>query len=234
MKINAIIFKLNTVLTVILTLAFNNDVSAIKFRDANIIIRTCSYNRTIGHSDCFSNDHIVDYRPYIRLISGGIGQLLLDEIDDVIRLPPLKQQCAQSLSQLYKLLLKGDDAAFRLIDSSAKMPVASMEGTATGFGDYDECINIRKPHLTGQYCMVDVFVERPSLVKPSVFQLGKYHYFNETARYFGLCFPDTCSSQDVRTIVTHLLRSFPVRMHDDVDCVSYSSTSYLTRITNLT
>lgn len=232
---NVLTVKLVVIFSVTVTLlCWSAQVSAIKFRDANIIIRTCSYNKTIGHSDCFTEDEVTNYQPFIRLMSGGISQLLFDQISQVTQLSDVTKQCSSSLTQVYDQLLQGDDGAFRLIDSSAKFPPGSIEGTVSDFGDYDECIQVREDHLVGQYCLVDVLVKRPRQPKQGLFELGKYHFFNESARYFGICFPNTCSTQDIRMIVSHLLAPFPVRITGDIDCVTRETTSYWARLYSLT
>lgn len=203
---------------------------AFKFRDANVILRTCSND---GHG-CTTREQVTNYEPYVRLISGGISQLILDKLDDIVTKSNVSTSCKESLQFVNKSLHEGDEASFRLIDASAKMPHGSIEGTVTNLGDYDECINIQEPQLIGKYCMVDVFVERPAIDRPGLFQFGKYHFFNQTARFFGLCFPDTCSTSDVRTIVSRVLSPLTVRVTGDITCDTLESTSYLSKLLSMT
>ncbi|XP_076352170.1 nose resistant to fluoxetine protein 6-like [Tachypleus tridentatus] len=115
--------------------------------------------------------------------------------------------------------------AIRMLDATGKPPGGILTGTITGFGSYDECMNIvatqsQKELFRGSYCTVSF---RPPLPpKPRFYSIkGNLKGFEdvrkdnafwrtigvENARFFyflsfrfGVCVPSTCGRQDIENI----------------------------------
>ncbi|XP_076316315.1 nose resistant to fluoxetine protein 6-like [Tachypleus tridentatus] len=118
--------------------------------------------------------------------------------------------------------------AIRMVDAAGKPPGGILTGTLTGFGSYDECVNIvasqnQKELFRGSYCTVDF---RPSLPpKPRFYSIneklkgleefqkdddsffstvgaGNAQFFYFLSFRLGVCVPSTCQRQDIENIAT--------------------------------
>jgi hypothetical protein len=171
----------------------------------------------------------------LKLLTGGIIQLLYENLEQVIKTSQVSAQCQTSLRQTGDGLLSGENLDFKILDASAKIPSSFLESTVTSLGDYDECLSITNHDYIGKYCMVDVFPLRPQehTWKPELLHLGKYSFFNGTAYFFGLCFPSTCSKSDVRSLTQSVLKDHPLSVEGDVTCVTRDDVNLINRLLSI-
>jgi len=125
-----------------------------------------------------------------------------------------------------------------VIDSSGKTPTAFLEGTVTSLGDYDECLAISSPgaDIKGKYCLVDIFpmgYKNRERRKDGKVSLNSMQYFKASAYYFGLCFPSSCSENDVRVVVSEVVKPFPLMVKGDLNCDTLEDRSFYHLLTNL-
>ena len=111
-----------------------------------------------------------------------------------------------------------------VVDSSGKTPSGFIESTVTSLGDYDECIELKSPpkdDVQGKYCLIDIFpigYKNHQQRNDGKISLNSMQHFNSSAYYFGICFPSKCSVQDVRTLVKHVLKPYPLMVEGDLTC----------------
>ena len=71
--------------------------------------------------------------------------------------------CANSFLNLVSALRDSQIWAFRMLDSSGKMPSGILEATLTDLGAFDQCLSVTsrgvENDFTGKYCLMDM---RPS------------------------------------------------------------------------
>lgn len=188
--------------------------------DINKILRICE------EKDCNLVDPVelnrtktVSYhRKLLKLISGGVPQLIVENLDQLTENRHISNKCRRRLQMYKDGLDSGREWAFRVLDSSAKVPQAFLDGTVTGFGDFDECLAIESPDnaFAPKYCMVDVFPRVDLAPEKGKISFGQSIMFKGessekmtccncdhigSSYFFGLCVPDKCSTQDVRKIV---------------------------------
>ena len=110
-----------------------------------------------------------------------------------------------------------------------------MTATVTSFGDYDQCLNVRGPHHDGSHCMVQLRMNvdnEPTqvgdLLNQTLPKLGHFYLIQ------GLCMPSSCSHDEIRSIVSKTLESFPLlTVQEQFKCDTRLSTSYDTRLNQL-
>lgn len=192
------------------------------------------------------------YRSLRKLLSGGLGQLVWesvsrDEIQDV------SKDCSSRLRAIWKGIEEGNERSFRILDSSAKTPSAHLDGTLTSYGDFDQCLELSAVEDRGQkymtqYCTVpvsqlgpqvsdwDQFEEEAVLKRldePKKIRLKDINIFKDHAHLYGLCFPSTCSVDDVSLILKTALKELPMGVHEDIHCDTKESVSTRTKVMNL-
>lgn len=119
-----------------------------------------------------------------------------------------------------------------MIDSSGKIPAGFTEGTVTSLGDYDECLEIASPKaddVQGKYCLVDIFpmgYKNRTKRTDGKISLNSMQHFNASAYYFGLCFPSKCSTQDVKKLLQHVLKPYPLMVEGDINCDTKVTNTY--------
>lgn len=214
-----------------------SSILAHKTSDLNVILRIC--DPTSGLGNCFTNESYTGkeyYRKALKLISGGIFQLLIENLENVIKVSKVSSTCATGLQKTKDGIMSGKHKDFQMLDASAKMPSSFLESTITSMGDYDECLAVDNHGFTGKYCMVDVFPLRPQehVWRKDILHFGKYSFFNGTAYFFGLCFPSTCSEDDVRSLTQNVLKDHPLSVTGEVSCVTREDVSLLNRILSIT
>lgn len=130
----------------------------------------------------------------------------------------------------------------QVVDSSGKTPSGFMEATVTSLGDYDECLEIQSPKsiqddIRGKYCLIDIFPmgyrNRQKGRKDGKITLNQMQHFNSSAYYFGLCFPSKCSTIDVKKIVSHVLKPYPLMVEGDITCDTQEENSLIHRLKNI-
>lgn len=126
-----------------------------------------------------------------------------------------------------------------MIDSSGKIPPGFTDGTVTSLGDYDECIEIKSPtvdDVEGKYCLIDIFpigYKNRAKRTDGKISLNSMQYFNASAYYFGLCFPSKCSTSDVKKLVQHVLKPFPLMVEGDLNCDTKQSNTLAHRFKHM-
>ena len=126
-----------------------------------------------------------------------------------------------------------------MIDSSGKIPAGFTEGTVTSLGDYDECIELKSPvvdDVQGKYCLIDIFpigYKNGAKRADGKISLNSMQHFNASAYYFGLCFPSKCSTQDVKQIVQHVLKPYPLAVEGDLNCDTLKTNTMAHRLTEM-
>ena len=234
--------------------------SAHKTRDINVILRSCARSGPDACPLSRSYDDPEYYARVVRLLSGGIPQILWQDLDSLLPATRVSPSCGSALRDVQSGLRQGQQFAFQVLDSSAKFPVAFLQDTVTSYGDYDQCLAVSPqpqhqlprqdspssslspaasvPSWTGKYCLVDAIPETTPPANLTT-QDGKIHlerhfFFADTPVFHGLCFPSSCDEEDVRQLVAAVLRPFPFRVVGDISCDTRDSISYATRIRNMT
>lgn len=177
-------------------------------------------------------------RQFYKLFTGGLNQLLWDDIlltpsngSLVTSSSGVSQSCKQSLSFLKKSFEGGQLDAYRFLDSSARAAPALLEGSASSFGDYDECldISIHDPSIQGQYCLVkfEVGQEKDAQLEVVAKMRGIYPVANFYNLLHGLCIPSACSLQDLQEILgSHVCPKRGLKLLDIFSCDTKSGISF--------
>lgn len=116
------------------------------------------------------------------------------------------------------------------MDSSARGQPALLVGTASSFGDYDECLDIKSltKGLNGNYCLVKFAIQSPE--KSGIQDKIKETYPVADFYYplHGLCIPSACIREDLANILSHYI--FPqtkaVKLLDVSHCDTQESISF--------
>ena len=220
-------------LVILLTIHWSPS-SAHKRSDINVILRVCAP----GVGNCFTNQSFTGeeyYRSALKLMSGGIFQLMIENLDDVIKGSDISAECSASLRATKQGIFAGRHDDFMMLDASAKMPNSLLDSTVTSLGDFDECLAIQTNGHIGKYCVVDLFPLRPEehVWRPNILHFGKYSFFNGTSYFFGLCFPSTCSENEVRSLTRETVKNHPFSVNGDVSCVTKEDISIINRLLSL-
>lgn len=117
-----------------------------------------------------------------------------------------------------------------VIDSSARGQPALLVGTASSFGDYDQCLDIASETrgLNGRYCLVKFAIQSPERTGiqdkiRETFPVADFYY-----PLHGLCIPSACTREDLANILSHHI--FPqtnaVKLLDISHCDTRESVSF--------
>ncbi|XP_071034404.1 nose resistant to fluoxetine protein 6-like isoform X2 [Parasteatoda tepidariorum] len=138
----------------------------------------------------------------------------------------ISQNCTNSLFEYLNGLRNMKTWAFKMLDSSGKIPNGVMGGNPTAFGDFDTCLQIESPSQSfhGQYCRIDLNLplpERPSmtsiempveiihnLFEPNTLMnnLAKFaQYFYIAHPSLNACLPSSCSKEDVAALFSNIM-----------------------------
>ena len=111
-----------------------------------------------------------------------------------------------------------------------------MSATVTSFGDYDQCINIHGSDYSGSHCMVQVRMNIGNVETEVDVLLNETNpKFGHFYPIHGLCMPSTCSSDEIRSIVSKTLDTFPLlSVQGHFKCDTKKSISYESRFKQLT
>lgn len=93
---------------------------------------------------------------------------------------------------------------FSDLDTSGKLPASFIEATHTAIGDFTECLEpsgISSRPVSSQYCMVEIFPERPPTEVPGKIHVAHKRTCVNCPFFQGLCLPDVCSQNDIRNLV---------------------------------
>ncbi|CAL1300170.1 unnamed protein product [Larinioides sclopetarius] len=158
--------------------------------------------------------------------------------------------CSKGLFKLFADFKQTKLWAFRMIDSSGKIPNGIIDGSINSFGDYDMCVNTEVPrHFRGQYCLVEldpplpprrpfvsydeeipqfINVSRPDTVIGAFLRNAMYfHHLNFRS---SVCVPSTCSREEIQAIATKVLEMIGIdfkvlvaHCETKVDKITFSS-----------
>lgn len=151
-----------------------------------------------------------EYQYFYHLFSKGISSQIWDNLDSIVANGNFSSNCRSSLGFISEGIKTGDLTSFRFLDSSAKVPTGLLDGTISAFGDYDQCLRIVSEKLTGKYCTIKL--RSSSILTSDSSEVGQSlsksaFLFNTFPMSLGICFPSTCSNDDVHTIATEYLAS---------------------------
>lgn len=214
--------------------------------DIDVIVKQCreDWCYALSHNDTRFQG-LAYYEKLFNFFAAGFPQLIYSDISNLTANSLLSEPCNRALIQVKQELDHGKEWAFQFVDSSAKTSSGFLEGSVTSFGDYDECVNIQEPdsnpnpnehNLAGMYCLADIFPEGyigKEKRKDGKVSLNQMQRFNNTGYYFGLCFPSHCSTSDVRTILTAVLKPYPLRVYGYLHCDTREQNTWRHRIMHM-
>lgn len=190
-----------------------------------------------------------DVDPYLQIVSSGLSAIVWSADNDFnSHVTSLSSNCSSSLRYIHQGIHEsGSSKAFELLDYSSKAPSGILDGTTASFGDYDGCLSLEfdRGHGLGQYCTVTMALTDPgnssaigSLYFKTLPYLGAFDLS------FGLCFPSTCSKDEIETFILSRTSSYPLSLSSykklplDFDtpltCETYEETTWIHRLKNLT
>ncbi|CAL1300173.1 unnamed protein product [Larinioides sclopetarius] len=186
----------------------------------------------------------------VKKLAGMIVKNSLPAIMQASETLNLTTGCSKGLFKLLTDFKQTKLWAFRMIDSSGKIPNGIFDGSINSFGDYDTCVNTEVPrHFRGQYCLVEVDlplpprvpfvsydeeipqfinVSRPDMVLSDFLRKGMYfHHLNFRS---SVCVPSTCSREEVQAIATKVFKMIGIdfkvlvpHCETKVDKITFSS-----------
>lgn len=80
-----------------------------------------------------------------------------------------------------------------------------MEATHTAIGDFSECLEpsgVENSPIPSQYCMVQIFPERPSNELPGKMHVSRAKTCVNCPFFQGLCLPQSCSAEDIHNLMS--------------------------------
>ena len=186
---------------------------------------------------------------YLHIVSSGLSAIIWSAGNDFnSHLSKLSENCSSSLRYIHQGIHEtGSSKAFELLDYSSKAPSGILDGTTASFGDYDGCLSLQldRGHGSGQYCTVTMALTDPgnssaigSLYFKTLPFLGAFDLS------FGLCFPSTCSKDEIETFILARTASYPLLLSSykqpplDFDtplvCETHEETTWPYRLKNMT
>ncbi|XP_067126507.1 nose resistant to fluoxetine protein 6-like [Centruroides vittatus] len=148
--------------------------------------------------------------------------------------------CQASILKLVFALRQNKPWAYRMGDAWGKPPGGMLTGSIAAFGSYKECLDIEaiengKLRFRGKYCLYDFrplvppkpkFYTHKSIV-PELKNLSLSgtvqgenaklaHYFYFLSMRFGVCFPSTCTNNDILNICSQLPKHFEIAGYSNV------------------
>lgn len=207
--------------------------------DIDIIVKQCREDWCYGLSHEDPRYAGQEYhKKLLKLFGSGLSQIVYEDIPGWTSRVDLSESCKKSFKYVNQAIDKGEEWAFRLIDSSGKTPTAFLEGSVTSMGDYDECIGSKSPNgeVSGMYCMTDIF---PMGYKGKIprsddrVSLNSMQHINDSAYYFGQCWPNGCSGRDIKNLVTEVIKPYPLMVYGDHSCDTRVTNSLLYRLRNI-
>lgn len=195
--------------------------------------------------DCFAR---TSDDPYFQIASSGLTPILWSRdghFDD--HLSNLSRTCSASLRFIYHGIHRdGRASAYTLLDASSKMPSGVLDGTTGAFGNYDGCLALQlgDGHGNGKYCTVTMALEDPG----NSSAIGSLYYrslpyLKAFDLSFGLCFPSTCTTDEIEAFVVSRTSKYPIKLAPykefpldfdaPVTCDTLEETTFLYRLKNL-
>uniref|UniRef100_K1PPN2 Nose resistant to fluoxetine protein 6 n=1 Tax=Magallana gigas TaxID=29159 RepID=K1PPN2_MAGGI len=160
----------------------------------------------------------------LQLLSGGnvdpstIGNILMSFLNGAVQGTNASTACQGDFIKVIKGLQNMEAWALKFLDASAKIPTDLLNLNLNWYGSYDECYsdstflesfgilhNTQTP-VKGQYCNTNLNLPLPPEVK------GILMVALQNSGYIkaGICFPKSCSTDDLLQIVNAFLNSIPL------------------------
>ncbi|XP_054260160.1 O-acyltransferase like protein-like [Macrosteles quadrilineatus] len=127
------------------------------------------------------------------------------------------ERCRQDSQLVVDSIVEGETWALRMFDASSKLQSGLLDGLLIDLGNYNECIETIEPKhkFTGQHCLVETRGILPpelhekinydmSVIPPDYLdEVKSVGLFNDLM--FSVCVPSSCSAQDVKVHMDHVL-----------------------------
>ncbi|XP_076320938.1 O-acyltransferase like protein-like [Tachypleus tridentatus] len=159
-----------------------------------------------------------------------INSILKQFLPNIIRMfstIELSGPCYSSLLKTAFAVRKLKSWAMKMLDASGKITSGIVEGRATNFGSYDQCLSVimnnkrtNKVDFRGKYCFLEIHSMFPTASLDPRLQdtiLGDFaesaHLLEGRSSRTALCLPSTCTDEDVNKIAR---TAFPDALHVSV------------------
>ncbi|XP_048777957.2 nose resistant to fluoxetine protein 6-like isoform X2 [Ostrea edulis] len=157
-----------------------------------------------------------------QLTSGNIdpstaGKMLMLYLNGIVQYTNASANCRSDVVRVISGLQSTQPWALKMLDASAKIPTGVMNLDLNWYGSYDECYSdvttleafgilpTTQPPVNGQYCTVSLNLPLPPAVKGFLSAMQ-----NPGAIKAGMCFPKSCSSDDLVKVVNAFLSNIPL------------------------
>ncbi|XP_058803541.1 nose resistant to fluoxetine protein 6-like [Phymastichus coffea] len=154
---------------------------------------------------------------------------LLTGLIEHISNPACRQQCHLIVAGLRNLTTW----AVEFYDASGKLPEGILSGSTYHLGNFDECLDIGRnaddetpSSIGGQYCLGQVKIDVPTGAHDLDNQLSpmwkkftklENRYDNKIDElHWGICVPDSCTSEDVQELIEIIFANTLANMHFNV------------------
>ncbi|KAI1293643.1 hypothetical protein HDE_06453 [Halotydeus destructor] len=178
---------------------------------------------------CSFRDRYVKYQT---LITGGLADIFWQHVTDTgLRNETniLDDHCVKDLLSVVDNVKHGSKAVYHYIDSSSSSPSGYLEGTASNFGDFDQCMKLER----SQYCNMHLY----PIEEESNHDDLQVHVTNLTFPGVGmiqtLCLPHTCSIHDIKKLVNKAIECLPIHLIPDLQCDRISDTSFTSKVSDM-
>ncbi|XP_048777960.2 nose resistant to fluoxetine protein 6-like [Ostrea edulis] len=157
-----------------------------------------------------------------QLSSGNIdpstaGRMLILYLNGIVQYTNASANCRSDIIGVISGLQSMQPWALKMLDASAKIPTGVMNMDLNWYGSYDECYSdvttleafgilpTTLPPVKGQYCTVSLNLPLPPEVQGFLLAMQ-----SSGAIKAGMCFPKSCSSDDLVKVVNAFLYSIPL------------------------
>nr|XP_034301375.1 nose resistant to fluoxetine protein 6 [Crassostrea gigas] len=160
----------------------------------------------------------------LQLLNGGnvdpstIGNILMSFLNGAVQGTNASTACQGDFIKVIKGLQNMEAWALKFLDASAKIPTDLLNLNLNWYGSYDECYsdstflesfgilhNTQTP-VKGQYCNTNLNLPLP----PEVKGILTVAFQNSGFIKAGICFPKSCSTDDLLQIVNAFLYNIPL------------------------
>ncbi|XP_062571953.1 LOW QUALITY PROTEIN: nose resistant to fluoxetine protein 6-like [Saccostrea cucullata] len=165
----------------------------------------------------------LDFANILKLLSTGnvdlssAGQMMMLYLNAMMKSSNVSLTCQSDLLKVISGLQAREPWALKMLDASAKIPTGVMNLDLNWYGSYDECYSdstvvgsmgflpSKQSPVKGQYCTVSLNLPLPPNIKMFLAALQ-----NPGAIKAGMCFPKSCSTDDLLRAVNTFLYAIPL------------------------
>ncbi|KAI1293644.1 hypothetical protein HDE_06454 [Halotydeus destructor] len=180
---------------------------------------------------CSFEDRYVKYR---QLITGGLADIFWTHVAQAeLRngTSIQSEHCVNDLLEIVDELKQGRKEDYHYIDSASSSPSGYLEGTVANFGDFDQCMQLSE---RSQYCNMHLYV----VENESGFEDHDVRLTNLAIAGLGvfqsLCLPQTCSTDEIKLLVTQAIHCLPLHLIPDMRCDKTEDISFTTKFSDIT